>query len=38
VLRSYIAAFLQKSLQGQDSDLLRNSQGTAATLTCYPAK
>ena len=38
VLRSYIAAFLQKSLQGQDSDLLRNSKATAATLTCYPAK
>jgi alpha-beta hydrolase superfamily lysophospholipase len=38
LLRSYIAAFLQKSLQGQDSALLRNSRTTAVTLTCHPAK
>jgi alpha-beta hydrolase superfamily lysophospholipase len=38
VLRNYIAAFLDKSLRDQDSDLLRNAHTTTATLTCYPAK
>jgi predicted dienelactone hydrolase len=38
LLRDYIAAFLQTSLLRQDSDLLRNSQTTTASLTCYPAK
>jgi len=38
VLRSYIAAFLDKSLRDQDSDLLRTAHTITATLTCYPAK
>ena len=39
VLRNYIAAFLDKSLRDQDSDLLlRTAYSTTATLTCYPAR